>query len=112
MNRLIEVPTGSPLHVAVLCDEEEVAGFLLQRGADINARADDENAGAPLHWAAFFANYNMVVLLVEAEADVNALDASRSTPLDAGLYEHSPGDEATKDQIDDYLRANGGETGD
>jgi ankyrin repeat protein len=103
---------GSPLHIAVLSNQEEVAEFVLQRGADINVRADDENSGTPLHWVAFFANYDMVVLLVEAGADVNALDAHSSTPLDAVLHELAPGDEATKDQIADYLRANGGATGD
>jgi len=103
---------GSPLHIAVLSNQEEVAEFLLQRGADINVRADDENGGTPLHWVAFFANYDMVEFLVEAGADVNALDANNSTPLDAVLSEIAPGDQATKDQIADYLRAKGGETGD
>lgn len=109
---MIEVPTGSPLHVAVLCDQEEVIEFLLQRGADINVRADDENEGARLHWAAFFANYDMVVLLVEAEGDVNALDARNSIPRDAFLHKHAPMEEAIRDQIADSLRDNGGETGD
>jgi len=103
---------GSPLHIAVLSNQEEVAEFLLQRGADIDVNADDEYGGTPLHWVAFFVNYDMVELLVEAGADVNALDASGSTPLDAVLEETAPGDQATKDQIADYLRANGGVTGD
>jgi ankyrin repeat protein len=103
---------GTPLHIAVLSNQEEVAELLLRRGADINARADDENGGTPLHWVAFFANYDMVEFLVEVGADVNALDANDSTPLDAVLHELAPGDEAAKDRIADYLRANGGVTGD
>lgn len=98
--------------MAVLCDQEDVVEFLLQRGADINVRADDENAGAPLHWAAFFGNYDMVELLVEAGADVNTTDAFGCTPLDSALAPWEGVDQATKDQIADYLRANGGVTGD
>ncbi len=86
--------------------------MLLQSGADVNVRADDVDGAAPLHWAAFFNNHDMVVLLVEAGADVNALDAHNSTPLYAVLHELAPGEEAIKDQIADYLRANGGVTGD
>jgi ankyrin repeat protein len=109
-----EVPGSgaSPLHIAVLTAQEELVELLLQRGADIDVRADDENGAPPLAWAAFFNNYDMVVLLVEAGADVNALDAHNSTPLDAVLSELAPGDQAIRDRIADYLRANGGETTD
>jgi len=103
---------GSPLHIAVLSNQEEVAELLLQKGADINVKADDAYGGTPLHWATFFGNYDMVELLVEAGADVNATDASGSTPLDSALDPWADVDQATKDQIADYLRANGGETGD
>ena len=103
---------GSPLHIAVLSNQEEVAELLLQRGADINIKADDAYGGTPLHWVAFFGNYDMVELLVEAGADVNATEPSGSTPLDSALNPWADVDQATKDQIADYLRANGGETGD
>ena len=103
---------GSPLHIAVLSNQEEVAELLLQRGADINVRADDAYGGTPLHWAAFFGNYDMVELLVEAGADVNAADVFGSTPLDSALAPWEGVAQATKDQIADFLRANGGETGD
>jgi hypothetical protein len=66
LNRFVEVSTGSPLHIALLADQDKVLELLLQSGANINVRADDVNGAAPLHWAAFFTNYAMVALPVAA----------------------------------------------
>ena len=97
---------GTPLHVAVLTNQKEVTQLLLERGADINARAKDRDGGTPLHWAAAVGRKQLAELLVRAGADVNAKDNSGYTPLDATLYKAEQEKQA-KLEIADLLRENG-----
>ena len=99
---------GTPLHIAVLADQKEVAELLLENGADINARAEDEAGGTPLHWAAAIGRKQFAELLVEAGADVNATDINGYTPLDATLYYEPEQEKQAKLEIADFLRKNGG----
>ena len=103
---------GTPLHIAALTDQKEIAELLLENGADINARAKDEFGATPLSWAAFLGNKRVVEFLVEAGADVNASDRFGFTPLDAALDETVDVDKEVKDEIADFLRANGAKTRD
>ena len=83
------VPQGLPaagasaLHLAVLKNNIEIARALLENDVDIDVRAKDTAQGSPLEWAAFFGIREMVELLVESGADLNANNAFGTTPLDS-----------------------------
>ncbi len=72
---------NTPLHMAAANDHKDVAEFLLENGADVNAR--DSNGGfTPLDAALSSYHYkNMVVLLLEKGANVNAKADNGLTPL-------------------------------
>jgi len=78
---------GTPLHIAVIAGQIEATKLLLEKGANINAKADDEHGGTPLHWAAFVARMDFVKVLLEAGADVNAKSKNAYTPLDAASHD-------------------------
>ena len=73
----------TPLHLSSRSNYEEGTMRLLQQGANPEVR--DLNQATPLHYAAqnrnIFHASSIVSLLVEAEADVNAVDNSGSTAL-------------------------------
>ena len=97
---------ATPLHMAVLCNQGDMAGFLIQRGADLNVRAKDKHGGTPLHWAAALGRVEMAVRLMEAGADINAPDNNAFTPLDATDYDPKSRKDA-KRKIAELLRARG-----
>ncbi len=98
---------ATPLHLAVLTDQREVAEFLIEKGADLGATAKDEHGGTPLHWAAALGRIGMAKRLIAARADVNAPDNNGYTPLDATGY--APQHEAkAKAEIAEFLREKGG----
>lgn len=86
-------PTDSkdtPLCMAIRSKGYDIAIFLVEEGADVNARG--LRGYTPLHWAAYRDNVEVVDVLVSAGADVNAQEmyevkgrmrqyGSRSTPL-------------------------------
>ena len=74
---------GAPLHVAILTDQAKAAELLIEYGADIDRKAQDEHQGAPLHWAAFLGRSEIVEMLLAAGADVTTTDKHGNTPLDA-----------------------------
>ena len=57
---------ATPLHLAVLCNHEEIAQCLIEKRANLNAKARDEHGGTPLHWAAALGRVEMATLLIEA----------------------------------------------
>jgi ankyrin repeat protein len=68
-----------PIHSAAAARRADLARFLLDRGADPNAR---QQAGyAPLHQAAHAGDLELVRLLVDRGADVNAETDDGRTPL-------------------------------
>lgn len=73
---------ATPLHLAVMGGHEEAAKLLLERGANVNAIAEDSNRGTPLHWAVRGKNIELVKVLVEEGADIHAVDADGHTPYD------------------------------
>jgi len=99
---------ATPLHMAVLSDQREVARFLIGQGADINAPAQDEYGGTPLHWAAVLGRVEMARRLIDAGANVNIRDKN-GTPLDATTHEHFS-DSKTRLAVAELLRASGGES--
>ena len=72
---------GTPLHIAVLADQAGAVRFLIEKGADVNVRAENKRHNAPLHWAAAYGRAEAVDLLVQRGADVNARDAEGEAPL-------------------------------
>ena len=70
-----------PLHLAVVKGNKEIVRILLNNEADIDLKAKNNDQATPLAWAAFFGQKDMVSLLIESGASINALDANHSTPL-------------------------------
>ena len=98
---------ATPLHMAVLSDQREIAHFLIKESANINAPAQDEYGGAPLHWAAVLGRVEIARQLIDAGANVNAIDKNGYTPLDATTLEQfSKG--KTRLAVAELLRASGG----
>lgn len=100
---------ATPLHLAVLTDQRQVAEYLIEKGANLAARAKDEHGGTPLHCPAALGRIDMTKQLMDAGADVNAPDNHGFTPLDATGYAPEYEREAKAD-IADYLRKKGGLT--
>ncbi len=61
------------------CHHTELTKLLIQKGADVNARC--ENNRSVIHEAVSYGNIDSVMLLVEAGANVNAQDDDGWTPL-------------------------------
>lgn len=100
INRVCKGSTA--LDDAVSYGKEDVALFLLERGADLNASRDTYSP--PLHDAASRGSVRMIQALLEAGADVNRLNERGDTALD---WAFSNG----KHQAVKALRAAGGMTG-
>ncbi len=83
------IPEGYPfagasaLHLAVLKDNAEIVDILLKSGAQIDIKAKDVFGSTPLIWAAFWGVADMVPLLVERGASLDAVDVLGNKPLDA-----------------------------
>ena len=101
---------ATPLHIAVLSDQSEIAQFPIEKHANLNAKAEDEHGGTPLHWAAASGRIEMARRLIDAGADVNAKDNSGFTPLDATNYDRESEKEA-KLEIAELLPEKGGKSG-
>jgi ankyrin repeat protein len=75
-------PDGfSPLGLAAFFGREETVDFLLQEGADVNARSRNMMSVAPLHSAVAARNARIVRALLEANADVDPVQQGGFTPL-------------------------------
>lgn len=71
------------LHNAVKNNCEEVTEYLLNSGANVNAKMDD--GVTPLHIAARNGNIQIIEILVLHGADINAIDSKGWTPLDRAV---------------------------
>ncbi|XP_059489715.1 uncharacterized protein LOC132204878 [Neocloeon triangulifer] len=72
------------LHNAASRGHIAVAEFLLSKGADVNAR-DDDNA-TPLTYAAFISNEKMCQLMVESGADLSAVNSGGNDALHLACF--------------------------
>jgi hypothetical protein len=63
----------------------EIVALLADAGADPNDRNDDPGSETPLHWAASSDDYEVAAALIDAGADVNAVDGSIGTPLENAI---------------------------
>ena len=102
---------ATPLHMAVLADQQEVARFLIGQGANVNAPAQDEYGGTPLHWAAVLGRMEMAKQLIDAGANVNVRDKNGYTPLDATALEQFS-DSRTRLAVAELLRQKGAKSRD
>ena len=66
-------------HRAALGGHLDVAAFLIERGAFVNATATD--GSRPLHWAARGGRREVVALLIDQGAELDAFTAEGKTPL-------------------------------
>jgi ankyrin repeat protein len=71
----------TPLHVAVDYLNLGLVEFLLDHGADVDAR--DAQGRTPLHFAVLNRDIELARVLLDAKADPNARDAAGLTPLQA-----------------------------
>jgi len=69
----------SPLHIAAEFNYLNAARFLIDKGANVNAK--DLLDQTPLHRAVGYGKNNIVALLLEKGAEVNAKDNCKYTPL-------------------------------
>jgi hypothetical protein len=99
---------GTPLHIAVIAGQLDAAKLLLEKGANIEAKAADEHQAMPLHWAAFVGRLESIKLLLEKGAKLNAKDKNGYTPLDSASYpvEGIP----DKSAVVAFLRKQGGKS--
>ncbi len=92
----------TPLHVASQIGDPTLFTLLINNGADVNAR-DDEDYTA-LHYVAEADHSNFVKTLIDNGANVNAKNEFGDTPLDLAVDEGN-------DETADVLRKLGGKTG-
>jgi ankyrin repeat protein len=88
------------LHYAAFFDGPETALLLVERGADVNAFADNELGVHPLNSAAAARRPDVAAILLEHGADPNAPTSRGFTPLDTA---RENGDE----KLAELLRSHG-----
>jgi ankyrin repeat protein len=69
------------LGLAIFFRQPEVARLLIERGADVNAAADNAMRVAPVHAAAGVCDHDTLRLLLERGADANAKQQQDYAPL-------------------------------
>lgn len=68
------------LHIACGYQSRGIVGLLLDAGAEVNAKDNDN--WTPLHWAILGSNYDTARFLLEHGADANARNEVGENPLD------------------------------
>lgn len=71
---------GTPLHDAAWAGEKDIAAYLIQMGADVNAR-HTEGGSTPLHYAVLTNHPDVVEVLLDHGADVKPLYKNSQTAL-------------------------------
>jgi ankyrin repeat protein len=77
--KISTVNNQTALHLAANNGNLELVKLLIEKGADVNAKTNDD--ATPLHVAANNDNLELVKLLIENDADVNAKTNKGATPL-------------------------------
>ncbi|NRB28689.1 MAG: ankyrin repeat domain-containing protein, partial [Roseibacillus sp.] len=82
---------------------KEIVELLIAKGADVNAKFEDDGS-TPLHLAAWKGHFETAELLIAKGADVNAKDKDGETPLNWAIKNKHT-------ETADLLRKHGGKTG-
>ena len=93
----------TPLRIAAINGQKEIATLLITKGADVNAK-DFTFGRTLLHIAAREGHKEIVELLIAKGADVNAMDKDGNTPLDLAIH-------LKRTDTAALLRKHGGKTG-
>lgn len=81
---------STPLHCAAWKGHVEAATLLLDAGADIDAKSQNDHYGdTPLHAAAHGNQRAVVALLLERGANPNAINPAGRTPLDETRFHNA-----------------------
>jgi ankyrin repeat protein len=91
----------TPLILAAQNDQTEIAKFLVEKAADVNASA--KGGATPLHVAAQRDNHALVKLLLTHKAKINAADAKGRTATDRAIEWHHS-------DMAEFLRSQGGKS--
>jgi hypothetical protein len=75
----------TPLHLAVIRGNIKMAEWLLNHGAEVDAR--DFEGGTPLLWAVGYRQVDLVELLLERGASVDAVDNNGRSTLQSAFRE-------------------------
>lgn len=70
---------GTPLLIACLYNNAEIAKYCIENGADVNVK--DSNKSTPLHYACEKGNFDIIKLLVEKGANINLQNKYSKSPL-------------------------------
>lgn len=79
----------TPLHWAAQGNHYDVAKYLLDHGAKVNAANQDGDT--PLHYAAVCGNGRLVELLLSRDAKPDVVNEGNETPLSRAMGENNPG---------------------
>ena len=77
----------TPLGLASFFENAPIVRYLLEKGADPNLASNNHFHVAPLHSACAVSNYDLVEILIENGANVNAKQMDGFTPLHAAALQ-------------------------
>ena len=87
----LEIAKGrTPLHIVsdwpgFFPNGPRVAKALIDAGADVDARTDNEHDESPLHWTASSDDADIAKVLIEGGANIELANGSIGTPLDNAI---------------------------
>lgn len=81
LNKSEDIGGSTPLILAAVFGQDEIAQILINAGADLETR--NYSGGTALHQACFFCHPKIVELLLQSGADRNKINSRNLTPLDS-----------------------------